>query len=782
MFRQTYAPSFMFCCLSLTTALTPPASYAQDNIPSLNDFGVTGLMQMPSARLASGDAAWFSLTHSNPYRHWAVGAKFTPWLEVAFRQTESLSAPVCLNACFDDYWSRAFALGRGEQVGRAVDIKILLRKESAYFPAIALGFQDMFGSGKFRGEYLVASRQKGQFDLTFGIGWGYLGSMTDVSNPLRLFGDRYDYRSQETPGEQQKAHNDWFAGQAIGFFGGIEYNTPVEGLSLKAEWSSIDPTNSFEPVARKRNFPIGLGINYTPNKWLSGGLAFEDGNRVMFRLSLSADLTRSFQPKPTYSVAAVTRSIQENAAVQAVAPEVELDAKLAEQGYAIVAQTIDADRMYLSIAGSRNIPPLDIATTVFSVFPSGMKRIDLSVNGRETHVITRSMVFDTAQESLGYTKLDGVEKPSVSVHKISTNLSRYTSVVDIALSKAISSEDVLSSDVQLVDVSVSDLGIELASISFIRAHLKKFAKGVLTGAELQSSSRIDAGPHKYSGGLHSAAKVSWAIGPELEQQLGGDAIIKADIFARARASLSLGRGIAFNVGAKQRIAGNLDSLAVPLPNIGFPVIRSDLISYLGQDNPMIDNLTVSMTRAFGNHLFVRATAGIFETQFNAAGAELVYMPSDTHWAVGGELYYANKRRSGSMFGSKDYKVTTGHLTLYRDFPDYAATAKLSAGRYLAGDWGMTLDLSRAFDSGIRLGVYTTLTDAPRNGGRESNFVKGAYLSVPLNLFFGSERGAPARFDFRRLLQNAGQKLSTGPSLYDHLQSGREWRILQSWPK
>lgn len=782
MSRQAYAPSFIVCGLLAATALTPSSAYAGIYDSSLNDFGVTGLMQMPSARLASGDAAWFSLTHVNPYRHWVVGAKFTPWLEVAFRQTESLGAPVCLPSCIDEYWNKAFSLGRGEQVGRSLDIKILLRKESLYFPAIALGFQDMFGSGKFRGEYLVASKQRGPLDLTFGIGWGYLGSTDDVSNPMRLFGGGFKYRSQEALDSPQKAHKDWFKGQAVGFFGGVEYHTPLAGLSLKAEWSSIDPSNSFEPVTRKRSFPLGLGINWRPNSWLSSGVAFEDGNRVMFRLSLSADMTRALQPKPKYSVEAVTQEIRANALAQPVAPTIKLDAKLAELGYVIVGQKVDADRLYLNIAGSRTIPPLDIAESIFSIFPLGMKRLELSVNGRETHVITRSMVFDTHRTEYETKTLDEMEKSEIVVHRITTSLPRYTSVVDTALGQALARENTLNDDVKLVDVSVSDLGIELASISFLRAHLKKFSKGVLTGAELQSSSRIDAGPHKLNRTMHVAPKVNWSVGPEIEQQLGGDAVIKADIFARARVSLTLKHGIALTVGAKQRIAGNLDSLSQPMGEAGLPVVRSDLITYLNYDSPMIDDLTVSMTQALGNHFFVRAKAGIMETQFQAMGGEFVYMPPDALWALGGELYYAKKRRVGSIFDAEDYQVTTGHMSLYREFPDYSVGLKISAGRYLAGDWGMTLDLSREFDSGIRLGVYTTLTDAPRIGEIENNFVKGAYLSVPLNLFWGNERGAPFNFDFRKLLRNTGQKLSTGHSLYDQLQHGREWRIRQYWPK
>lgn len=772
--RQEYA----LLGLLLSSSVIAPNAIAQDSGSSLNDFGMTGLLQMPSARLASADAAWISVTHVNPYRHWSVGAKFTPWLEMTFRQTESLIALDCMTTCFNDYWGGAFKLSSGEQVGRSLDIKILLRKETANFPAIALGFQDMFGSGKFRGEYIVASKRKGPFDLTFGLGWGYLGSMTDISNPMRIFGDKFNHRSQETVGQEQRAHKDWFSGQAIAFFGGVDYQTPVEGLSIKAEWSSIDPTNTFEPVARKRSFPIGVGFNWNPRKWLSSGLAFEDGNRVMFRLSLSADLTRALQPKPIYSTQAVARYAQENAVVQGASPEDKILTVVQGHGFTIITQEIDADRMFLYLSGPDSRSPLDVAKSLFVAMGSGVKRIELAINNRETVVITRSMVFDTDMPQ----PVEPSSEKGPSVRALSIELPTYASVVDAALNQAIIEEPQLDGDIKLINVSVRDSGIELAEISFVRAHIAKFEKGVLTGRELLESSRIYAGPNVIADDDGTRTKVRWAIGPYVEEQLGGDSLAKADIYARAKASVSFDSGFMFDAGVRQRIAGNLDTLAMPVDDGTFPIVRSDLISYLDQDNPVVDRMALSMTRAIGDNLFVKAQAGIMESQYSAVGAELLYMPSDTEWAVGGAFYYAKKRRAGSVFGSDDYDVATGHVTLYREFSKYAATAKLSAGRYLGGDWGTTLDLSREFDSGIKLGIYTTLTNADKNGVSGNNFVKGAYLKLPLNLFWGNERGEPFSFDFRKLLHDAGQKLNTGRSFYGQLQSGRHWRIRQSWPK
>ena len=43
-------------------------------------------------------------------------------------------------------------------------------------PAVALGINDLIGTGVYSGEYLVASKRFGNFDFSLGIGWGRLAS------------------------------------------------------------------------------------------------------------------------------------------------------------------------------------------------------------------------------------------------------------------------------------------------------------------------------------------------------------------------------------------------------------------------------------------------------------------------------------------------------------------------------------------------------------------------------------------------------------------------------
>ena len=66
---------------------------------------------------------------------------------------------------------------------KGIDFKIRLWDETYYRPQVALGFQDFGGTGLFSSEYLVGSKQWGDFDFTLGMAWGYLGQGGGLTNP-----------------------------------------------------------------------------------------------------------------------------------------------------------------------------------------------------------------------------------------------------------------------------------------------------------------------------------------------------------------------------------------------------------------------------------------------------------------------------------------------------------------------------------------------------------------------------------------------------------------------
>ena len=96
--------------------------------------------------------------------------------------------------------------------------------------------------------------------------------------------------------------------------------------------------------------------------------------------------------------------------------------------------------------------------------------------------------------------------------------------------------------------------------------------------------------------------------------------------------------------------------------------------------------------------------------FGGVGGELLFRPLGSRWAIGFELNRVRQRDYDQLFSFRNYEVTTGHVDWYYKLPFYNVTTKISAGQYLAGDRGVTIDVSRRFGSGAVFGVFATKTN------------------------------------------------------------------------
>ena len=100
---------------------------AQETPSPRNFFGTTGLIDMPSARLApDGEISMTASFFQNTQRY-GLGFQVLPWLEASF-QYVGLSH---FDSSFLVYYDRSLAF------------KARLFQESAYFPAIAVGVDDI---------------------------------------------------------------------------------------------------------------------------------------------------------------------------------------------------------------------------------------------------------------------------------------------------------------------------------------------------------------------------------------------------------------------------------------------------------------------------------------------------------------------------------------------------------------------------------------------------------------------------------------------------------------
>ena len=166
--------------------------------------------------------------------------------------------------------------------------------------------------------------------------------------------------------------------------------------------------------------------------------------------------------------------------------------------------------------------------------------------------------------------------------------------------------------------------------------------------------------------------------------------------------------------------------------------------------------------------------------FSGVSTEVLWRPQQRPFALGLDLAWVAQREYRQRFSTLGYSVVTGHASLYADLPVWNLTAVLRAGRYLAGDWGGTLEVSRRFDSGIEIGGFATLTDVSASQFGEGSFDKGIFIRFPLQLP-GPETAAQATALIRPVVRDGGQRLAVDNPLWDLTRAGRAEALGRGYP-
>ena len=124
-----------------------------------------------------------------------------------------------------------------------------------------------------------------------------------------------------------------------------------------------------------------------------------------------------------------------------------------------------------------------------------------------------------------------------------------------------------------------------------------------------------------------------------------------------------------------------------------------------------------------------------------------------------------------LFDLRDYETTVGHLSLYYDAAGIF-DVEVNAGRYLAGDWGVTTTISRKFGSGWEVGGYATFTDVPFDTFGEGSFDKAIYVSVPIDWIISSPNRTRRRLTLRPITRDGGAQLSSSRRLYRKIENSQ----------
>ncbi|MBW7922547.1 MAG: YjbH domain-containing protein [Rubellimicrobium sp.] len=249
--------------LLLALCLTCPALPVQADPVAwqANTYGMPGLIDMPQA-LPFEDAT-LSFTSS----HFADQTRHSLTFQIAPRLTGSFRYSLLYGISFDgghyiyDYvFDRSFSL------------QYQIAREGRVMPAIAVGMNDLLGTGLYASEYLVATRSVGDHvRATVGLGWGRLAGVGSFDNPLGFLGDDWATRNRSAYriNGGQPLLDTWFHGPAA-LFGGVEWR-PDDDWTLTLEYSS-DAYPLEDPYDFTRRSQLNFGASYRLNDhWTLAG-------------------------------------------------------------------------------------------------------------------------------------------------------------------------------------------------------------------------------------------------------------------------------------------------------------------------------------------------------------------------------------------------------------------------------------------------------------------------------------------------------------------------------
>ena len=278
---------------------------------------------------------------------------------------------------------------------------------------------------------------------------------------------------------------------------------------------------------------------------------------------------------------------------------------------------------------------------------------------------------------------------------------------------------------------------------------------------------------------------SWGIGPYIAHRLfNPDLPLSAETGIEAVGGYQLAPGIELSGTLRKSILTNLTDNN-RRSNSVLPRVHSDwpLYDFAGQSGP-IHALTLSYMGNIAPSFYARAHAGLLEPFFAGVGGEILFKPAQSPIGLGIDLHHVRKRAYEMRFDLLDYETTVGHFSLYYDAGGML-DLEINAGKYLAGDLGVTTTISRKFGSGWEVGGYATFTDVPFNIFGEGSFDKAIYVSIPIDWIMSSPNRTRRRLTLRPITRDGGANLSSARKLYQYIEQsqtsnfqrefGRLWR-------
>ncbi|MEQ3695710.1 MAG: YjbH domain-containing protein [Pseudomonadales bacterium] len=683
----------------------PQLSYTN---PSYSDFGGVGLLQTPTARMAGEGMFSLGARTNDDYIFYSTNVQLFPWLETSIRYTIVKDILYSSDPGFS---------GDTELTDKGIDIKLRLLEEGDYLPNLAVGVRDIGGTGLFAGEYLVANKRYQNFDLSLGMGFGYLGQSANLAGDRSL--DAACGRSGSYGGNGGQVDYDrWFTG-CVGVFGGMSYQTPYSPLTLKLEYDGNDFSNE-SPGRRGKeieyNTPWNIGAVYALDDWGQFTLSYQRGTTFSVGFNLLADFgstSRRWNDTASPILNANAQQVsqeQQDAHYRALMRDLQNEA-----GYVVNRISSEDDALVISAqqikyrdryqANERAVTLMANAEPTVNEYKiitlsHGVEVVETSVQREDLLAYANQAAPNMEYKSLEQRAVP--TEPAASTDYYQRN-SGWGFSVEPTLGQSFGS----SEDFYLFNIGIS------GSASYWLTDNLQFS----SSAYLNLYDNYDKFLYTLPSDGTSIPRVRTLIRQYLENNTVLIDSLKLAWYDRLGDNHFIGLHGGY---LEQMYAGGV-------------------VEYLYRE---VDaSWAVGFEAAYVAQRDPETQLGLFDERVQCQGATC-------YEVITGDF--------------------TGHVNLHYRIPQEwlnGVSTKLSFGKYLAGDVGATVNFTKAFDSGVVIGAFATKTDLSAAEYGEGSFTKGFFISMPFDLFTTQHTNSRANIGWAPLTRDGGQKLGFGSKLH-----------------
>ncbi|MGE6223649.1 YjbH domain-containing protein [Aeromonas media] len=584
---------------------------------------------------------------------------------------------------------------------KGMDVKARLWNESTWRPHVSVGLRDVMGTGLFDSEYIVASKRYKNLDFTLGMAWGNMGQSGNIKNPFCEAREAWCQRDDSFSGSGGKFEFGSLFHGPAALFGGIEYQTPWQPLRLKLEYDGNDYSHESAGVITQST-PINVGIVYHPYDALDMHLSYQRGNTLMWGVTLHTNFN-----DPSLSL-----------------PKL-MDPPVPAYLVSETASLNEVDWQDLSSQLAAN---------------AGWQEVSLYGDDDTLTLVGEQTRFREQAQGENRATMLAVNEVPASVKQLR--------IIE-----------------QKQGMPLQETRVDLDSV--------RRANSDLPLGQTQEIEVSRQAPTQVAGRLrHEAEPRSWSfkIVPKLNQSIGGSESFymyqvglnaNTDWYMTERNWLS--STIFFN------LFNNYDKFnytAPPPDGEALPRVRTWIREYVTSSDVLLNNLQLTHMDKYDDAWYAQAYGGYLEMMYAGVGGETLYRPFNQTWAIGADINLVKQRDWENTLQLADYQVATGHVTTYWQ-PEFLdkVTAQISVGRYLAGDYGATVNFAKQFDSGISAGFFATLTNVSAEEYGEGSFTKGLYITIPFDLMMFKSTIDSGTISWVPLTRDGGQMLARKYGLY-----------------